>query len=62
MISDPQKFQRRRPALDIKAVLDKVPSCDRAELITYLEQQARLEGDLALLRSLKDYRRMIRER
>jgi len=43
-------------------VLDKVPSCDRAELITYLEQQARLEGDLALLRSLKDYRRMIRER
>jgi len=60
--SDPERFQRQRPALDIKPVLDKVPSCDRAEVMTYLEQQAILEGDLALLRSVKDYRRMVRER
>jgi len=47
--------------MEIKSVLDKVPSHDLPELMLYLEQRAKCEADLRMLRALKDYRRMLEE-
>ena len=52
----------RRPGMVIGPILDKVPLSDRPELIAYLEQSARREADLELLRALKDYRQLSGQR
>ena len=55
----PSQGKKKRPGLSIWAALLEKPGPARLSLLAYMEQRARPESDLEMLRAIKDCRAML---
>jgi hypothetical protein len=50
---------KRRPGLSVQLGLEGMPEADQLPFLAHAEQRAKQEGNLEMLRAIKDYRLML---